>query len=72
MCNKHVHSTVMRSSRFHCPISVINEPTTDELWISPVYRRLAVAKNARDRRQIYKTSDGGRKVFLLYDSLAKS
>ena len=44
MCNKHVHSTMTRSSRFHCPISVINKPTTVELWISPVYRRLAVAK----------------------------
>ena len=33
-----------RSSRFHCHIGVINKPTTDELWISPVYRRLAVAK----------------------------
>ena len=31
MCNKHVHSTMMQSSRFHCPIGVINEPTTDEL-----------------------------------------
>jgi len=37
MCNKHVHSTVMPSSRFHCPIGVINKPTTVELWISPVY-----------------------------------
>ena len=27
MCNKHVHSTVTRSSRFHCPIGVINKPT---------------------------------------------
>ena len=44
MCDKHVHSTMTRSSRFHCPIGVINEPTTGELWISPVYRRLAVAK----------------------------
>jgi len=44
MCNKHVHSTMTRSSRFHCPIGVINKPTTDELWISPVYQRLAVAK----------------------------
>ena len=44
MCNKHVHSTITRSSRFHCPISIINIPTTDELYISPVYRRLAVAK----------------------------
>jgi len=44
VCNKHVHSTMTRPSRFHCPIGVINKPTTDELWISPVYRRLAVAK----------------------------
>jgi len=44
MCNKHVHSTAARSSRFRCPIGVINKPTTDELWISRVYRRLAVAK----------------------------
>ena len=33
MCNKHVHSTMTQSS-----------PTTDVLWISPVYWRLAVAK----------------------------
>ena len=46
MCNKHVHSTMTRSSRFHCPIheGVINKPTRVELWISPVYRGLAVAK----------------------------
>ena len=44
MCNKHVHSTMTRSSRFDCPIGVINKPTTNELWISPVYRRLAVEK----------------------------
>jgi len=44
MCNKHVHLTVTRSSRFHCLIGVINKPTTVELCISPVYRRLAVAK----------------------------
>jgi len=44
MCNKHVHSTVTRSSRFHCLTDVINKPTTVELCISPVYRRLAVAK----------------------------
>jgi len=46
MCNKHVHSTMTRSSCFHCPIGVINKPTTAtvELWISPVYRRLVVAK----------------------------
>ena len=30
MCNKHVHSTTTRSSRFHCLIGVINKPTTDE------------------------------------------
>ena len=31
-------------SRFHCLRCVINKPTTDDLWISPVYQRLAVAK----------------------------
>jgi len=31
MCNKHVHSTVTRSSRFHCPIGVINKPFTDRV-----------------------------------------
>jgi len=44
MCNKHVQSTMTRLSRFHCPTGVINKPTMIELWISPVYRRLAVAK----------------------------
>ena len=44
MCSKHVHSTVTRSSRFHCLIGVINKPTTVELCIAPAYRRLAVAK----------------------------
>jgi len=43
MCNKHVHSTMTPLSRFLCLIGVINKPTTVELWISPVYRRLAVA-----------------------------
>ena len=38
VCNKHVHSTMTRSSCFHCPAGVINKPTTGELWISPVYR----------------------------------
>ena len=33
MCNKHVHSTITRSSRSQCPIGVINKPTTDRLWI---------------------------------------
>jgi len=41
MCNKHVHSTMTRSSRFHRPIDVKNKPTIrTELWISPAYRRL--------------------------------
>ena len=31
MSNKHVHSTVTPSSRFHCPIGVINKPTTDRV-----------------------------------------
>jgi len=31
MCNKHVHSTVTHSSRFHCLIGVITKPTTVEL-----------------------------------------
>jgi len=31
MCNTHVHSTVTRSSRFLCPIGVINKPTTDRV-----------------------------------------
>ena len=44
MCNEQVHSTVTRSSRFHCLIGVINKPTMVELRISPVYRRLAVRK----------------------------
>ena len=34
MCDKHVHSTVTRSSRFRCLIGVINKPTTVELCIS--------------------------------------
>jgi len=29
--NKHVHSTMTRSSRFHCLIGVINKPTTDQV-----------------------------------------
>ena len=44
ICNKHVHSTVTRSSRFHCPIGVINKPTTHVFCTTAVYRRLAVAK----------------------------
>ena len=44
MCNKHVHTTMTRSSHFHYLMGVINKPTTVELCISPVYRRLAVAK----------------------------
>ena len=53
VCNKHVHLTMMRSSRFiHCPIGVINKPTTVELRISPVYRRLAVAKFSKILKQV--------------------
>jgi len=37
-------TNMTRPSRFHCCIGVINKTTTNELWISPVYRRLAVAK----------------------------
>ena len=44
MSNKHVHSTVTRLGRFHCLVGVINKPTTVELCILPVNRRLAVAK----------------------------
>jgi len=51
MCNKHVHLTMMRLSCFHCPIGVINKPTTDELCISPVYRRVAVAKFSKSTMQ---------------------
>jgi len=31
MCNKHVHSTTTRSSRFHCLIDVTNKLTMDVL-----------------------------------------
>ena len=34
MCNKHMHSTMTRSSHFRCPVGVINKPTTVELWIT--------------------------------------
>ena len=44
ICNKHMHSTMTRPSRFHRLIGVINKLTTADLCISPVYRRLAVAK----------------------------
>ena len=47
-----VHSTMMRPSRFHCLRCVINKPTTDDLWISPVYRRLAVAKFSKSDLEI--------------------
>jgi len=53
MCNKHVHSTVTRSSRFHCLIGVINKPTMVELCISPVYRRPAVAKFSKSKGQVF-------------------
>ena len=51
MCNKHVHSTVTHSSCFQCLIGVINKPTTVELCISPVYRRLAVVKFSKSTMQ---------------------
>ena len=38
MSNKHVHSTVTHSSRFHCLIGVINKPTMVELCISSSVR----------------------------------
>ena len=47
MCNKHVHSTMTPSSRFHCLIGDINKPTTvkfmditlydDLLWRNVLY-----------------------------------
>ena len=37
MCNKHVRSTTTRSSRFRCPVGVINKPTTFELCIYHLY-----------------------------------
>jgi len=46
-----VLSTVMRSSRFHCLIGVINKPTTVDLYISPVYRRVDVAKYSKSTKQ---------------------
>ena len=49
MCNKHVHSTVTCSSHFHCLIGVINKPTTVWLCISPIYRRLVVAKFSKSK-----------------------
>jgi len=49
ICSKHVHSTVTRASRFHCLLGVINKPTTVELCISLVYRRLVVAKFSQCR-----------------------
>ena len=39
-----VHSTMMQPSLAPIVSGVINKPTTVELCISPVYRRLAVAK----------------------------
>jgi len=51
--NMCTHSTMTRSSRLHCLIGVINKPT--KLWISSVYRRLAVAKFSKST--IYKLHD---------------
>ena len=50
MCNKHVQSTMKRSSRFHCPVGVINIPTTDEFWISPVYISISTVKRLNQLR----------------------
>ena len=58
MRNKHVYSTMTRSSRFHCPIGVINKPTTVELWISRVYRRLAVAKFSKSTMSVQNAENG--------------
>ena len=46
--NKHVHSTMTRPSPLHCPIGVIDTPTADELWISPVYRRLGCGEKVHN------------------------
>ena len=45
MCNKYVHSTVTRSSRFHCLTGVINKPTTVELCIYHLYTDDALGRN---------------------------
>ena len=45
MCNKHVHSTMTRSSRFQCPIGVINKPSTDVLIIIIIKRQLISRRN---------------------------
>jgi len=37
MCNKHVHSTMTRSSCFHCLIGVKNKPTTDVLMFMSIW-----------------------------------
>jgi len=46
MCNKHMHSTMTRSSRFHCLIGVINKPTTVELsCVYPLYTDDLLSRN---------------------------
>ena len=37
MCNKHVHSTMTRSSCFHCLIGVKNKPTTNVLMFMSIW-----------------------------------
>ena len=41
---KHVHLTMTRSSRFRCPVGVINETDDGRIVDITVYRRLTVAK----------------------------
>ena len=52
MCNKHVHSNMTHSSRFHCPIGVINKPATDKLWISTVGYDTRCYFNVRSKADI--------------------
>jgi len=42
MCNKHVHSTMMRSTCFHCLRGVINKPTTVEFCVLPVFSKFTM------------------------------
>jgi len=49
MCNKHIHSTMTRPSRVYCLRGIITKPTIEELWISPVCRRLTVEKFSKSR-----------------------
>ena len=65
MCNKHVYSTITRSSRFHCPIGVINKPTTgvlgdDLLWrnfLSPQCRNCSRDPDHAHLRNTHSSQD---------------